>query len=118
MIEKYDFGMILIEGKEYKKDILLFERSVFPDWWRKEGHHLYAADLEKLLALKPAVLVIGTGYDGIMEVDEDVADYCKKNKIKLVIQKTGDAVKTYDSLVGSKTGKESKKVAGAFHLTC
>ncbi|MEM2909197.1 MAG: MTH938/NDUFAF3 family protein [Candidatus Bilamarchaeaceae archaeon] len=111
MIEKYDFGVIVINGKEYKKDVLLFEDKVFPNWWRKEGHHLYLADLEKILKLNPTILVIGTGYSGVMVVDNEVGQYCKEEGIKLIMEKTGEAVKAYNSMLG-------KSVAGALHLTC
>ena len=111
MIESYSFGRITIDGKSYTNDVIIFPDHIQADWWRLEGHKLQAADLEGVFKEKPEILVVGTGHDGVMEVQQEVRDFCKKNRIRLVEAITADAVKQYNKLAGPG-------VIGAFHLTC
>jgi hypothetical protein len=112
MIESYDFGQIIIKGRKYTRDILIFPDNVKDGWWRKEGHKLSLEDLKEVFEAKPEVLVIGTGYSGLMKVPKDVKDYAKSKNIKLIIENTRQACQTYNRL------HKSKKVVAAFHLTC
>jgi hypothetical protein len=111
MIEKYSFGMIVIDGKTYDRDVKLLSTGVKPEWWRLEGHRLQLADMQDALDPKPKTIIVGMGHDGCMSVDDEVREYCKKNKIRLIELLTGDAVKKYNELAG-------KGVVGLFHLTC
>jgi len=111
VIESYRFGYILVDGKEYDKDVIISQKGVLCPWWREEGHRLCLNDLKSVLKEKPKLLLIGTGHDGCMRVADDVVFYCKKNGIELVIEKTGDAVKTYNK-------RHGKGVVAALHLTC
>jgi len=40
MIEHYSFGRIVIDGKEYTKDLIIYPDKIRANWWRKEGHKL------------------------------------------------------------------------------
>jgi hypothetical protein len=112
MIENYKFGEIKIDGKTYNHDLILFDGKII-DWWRKEGHNVATTDL-KDLPEDFEVLVIGNGASGVCKVPKKTVDYIKKELgVGLVIEMTGDAVKTYNRLAG-----KGKKVVGAFHLTC
>lgn len=115
MIESYDFGVMVIDGKRYTSDVLVFPEKVMDGWWRKEGHRIYIEDLREVLNHKPLpeVLVVGTGYSGLVKVMPEVNDALKERGIKLIAQPTGEAYKTFNELL--KTGKV---VVGAFHLTC
>jgi len=42
MIEKYSFGRMTIDGKEYTKDLMILSGRVRADWWRKKGHPIVA----------------------------------------------------------------------------
>lgn len=68
MIDFYEFGRIKINGKLYFKDLIIFPDGIKENWWRKEGHKLGAEDIEEVIAEKPEVLIVGTGYYGYMEV--------------------------------------------------
>ena len=37
MIEEYSFGQILISGKKYNSDLIIFADHIYDNWWRKEG---------------------------------------------------------------------------------
>ena len=71
-IKAYDFGQITIDGNTFRNDLKIVGGSIVPDWWRIEGHRLLIADIQDILESKPEVLVVGTGYSGLMSVSEQV----------------------------------------------
>jgi len=112
MIDSYDFGRITIDGKRYSTDILVFPDKVKAGWWRKEGRRLQIADLKEVLEAKPEVLVVGTGYSGMMNISPETRNYIESEGIQLIVQKTAEACKTFNHLI------ESRTVVAALHLTC
>lgn len=112
MIESYGFGKMVVDGKKYDSDLIIYHDKVAPDWWRKEGHNLAVEDLTEVLAYGPEILVIGTGNIGMMKLPEVTRKHLADKGIELVAEKTGKAYRSFNEL--SKT----KKVVGAFHLTC
>jgi hypothetical protein len=112
MIDSYDFGRITIDGKRYSTDLLVFPDKVKTDWWRKEGHRFQIADLKEVLEANPEVLVVGTGYWGMMNVPPQTRNYIESEGIELIVQKTAEACQTFNHLI------ESRKVVAALHLTC
>jgi hypothetical protein len=112
MIDSYDFGRITINGKRYSTDLLVFPDKVKTGWWRKEGHRLQITDLKEVLEAKPEVLVVGTGYSGMMNVPPETRKYIESEGIKLIVQKTAEACQTFNQLI------ESRKIVAALHLTC
>lgn len=115
MIDSYKFGEMVINGKKCTSDVIVFPGKVIDGWWRKEGHKVYTEDLEEVLKHepKPEVLILGTGYHGLVEVQQEVSTTLKSHGIKLFAQPTTEAYKKFNELFKSK-----KRIAGAFHLTC
>lgn len=111
-IESYEFGKIKIDGKTYTSDLLVFSDRVHENWWRKEGHTLCLDDLRLVLKNKPEVLIVGSGYNGLMKVPKEVVEKIEKLGIKLIIRPTSEAVSIFNELV------KRKKAAAALHLTC
>ncbi len=112
MIDSYDFGRIVIRGESYTSDVIIYPDRVDPSWWRKEGHRLQLVDIEPVISSRPDLLIIGTGYYGVMKVDKEVEAELKKKGIEYRILRTPEAVELFKSL-----GKE-KRVVAALHLTC
>ncbi len=112
-INSYSFGRTEINGKTYTSDLKIINGQVVPNWWRKDGHHLYPEDIKDILSSECEVLVVGTGAYGVMKIDQAVEDACAQKGIKLEAYKTEEAVKRFNKLSASGV-----KVAGAFHLTC
>jgi len=104
---------MVIDGEKYRRDLVIFPDRVKPNWWREQGHSLALGDIQDILDESPAVLVVGTGYFGIVNVPSEVREYIESRGIEFIAQKTAEAVGTYNRLV-----KDGKKVVGAFHLTC
>lgn len=115
LIDSYDFGSIIVKGRKYTSDVIVFPERVVEGWWRKEGHRLNVEDLKEILNYKPKpeVLVVGTGYYGLVKILPEVENSLKERGIKLVAQPTKEACKTFNTLLSS-----GKQVVGAFHLTC
>ena len=111
MIEDYSFGRIVVDGRAYTHDIIIFHDRIKESWWRLEGHLLQLADIKEVLDTKPSILIVGTGHDAVMKVKPEVRDYCRKSGITLIELWTGEAVKKYNELA-------SPGVVGLFHLTC
>lgn len=91
--------------------IVLPER-VIPDWWRKTGHRLEPADVEEIVAARPACLVVGTGASGLLEVPAETVRLLEGHGIRVVVESTADAVVTYNSL------RADGRTAACLHLTC
>ena len=115
MIDSYEFGVIVIKGKRYTSDVIIFPDRVLDGWWRREGHRLYIEDLKEVFGAEPQpeVLVVGTGYSGLMRVSPRVEETLRGNGIKLIAQPTKQACQTYNELL-----KSGQRVVAAFHLTC
>ncbi len=115
MIESYTFGSIVIEGKRYTSDVIVFPDKVMDGWWRKEGHRLAVEDIETVIKAqpKPEILVVGTGHSGLMKVPLEVQRTLEKKGIKLIAQPTQEAAQTFNRLL-----KHGKRVVAALHLTC
>jgi hypothetical protein len=118
MIDSYDFGVLRIDGKEYHSDVIIYSESprggrrVDGSWWRKEGHRLDRADLERVVKARPEVLVVGTGYYGRMQVPTETREFLKDAGIELCAEPTRQACEKYNQL------EAVRKVAAALHLTC
>jgi len=113
MIESYRFGEIRVDGVRYTSDLIILPSGVKPNWWRREGHRLSLEDLEEVLREKPEILVIGTGYSGLMRVPKELIEHLRAEGIEVMVQRTGEAWKTYNQL-----SREGRRVAAALHLTC
>ena len=112
MIDSYRFGEIVIDGRRYTSDVIIFPHRVRGDWWRREGHQLHPDDLQEALKEPPEVFVVGTGISGMMRVLDETRRLLESQAIQLVAQSTDEACQTYNQL------SVSKRVVAALHLTC
>ena len=112
-IDRYDFGHIDIDGHGHDADVIVFPDHVQERWWRREGHRLAPEDLTSVLAEKPEVLIVGTGYYGRMRVPEESLDALRNAGVAVRIEKTGEAVAEFNRLQ-----REYARIAAALHLTC
>jgi hypothetical protein len=110
MIESY--GAMVVDGTKYTADLILLPGRIKSSWWRKEGHKLALEDIEDLLQQDIEVLVIGTGFFGLMKVSSEVSQAVQSKNIILRIEKTKKAAQIFNEFA------VHKKTGGAFHLTC
>ena len=113
MIEKSEFGSILVDGKRYTTDIIIYpDGRVADNWWRKHGHRLSLADIEGLIAAEPEMIVIGSGVYGRMLPEAGLEEALRARGITLVMDATGNAITRFNDL------QATRRVGGGFHLTC
>ncbi|MFX1283147.1 MAG: Mth938-like domain-containing protein [Promethearchaeota archaeon] len=113
IIKNYTFGTIQINNKSFSNDVIIFPEEVLPNWWRIKGHLLHLEDLQEIIKRKPKVLIIGTGYNGVMKVPMNLTSHLEKLGIKTIVKNSREAVNEYNTLV-----KRNENVAAALHLTC
>ncbi len=112
VIQSYQFGEIVIEGKKYTSDVIIFPHRIDSNWWRKKGHELHPDDIQEIISEKPELLIVGTGDSGLMRVLPETSQHLAAHNIEFIVETTGKACQTYNKLCGSK------KVIAALHLTC
>ena len=120
MIEEYHFGTITINGKTYNHDVEIRWTGEVLDWWRKESHIIDFDDIKRALNHDPEVIIIGTGESGVARVTDRTKKEIESRGIKLIIDVTGEAVKTFNIIKEESEEEKSRqaKVIGLFHLTC
>lgn len=112
MINAYDFGWIVVQGRRYTSDVLIFPDRVRANWWRKEGHVLHIEDITPIIEEMPDVLIVGTGKYGVLIIPAQTRAYIESRGIKLIAEPTDKACELYNNL------SRTQKVIAALHLTC
>jgi hypothetical protein len=114
VINSYSFGCMMIDGKQYTKDLIILpDGTILHPWWRKTGHTLAMSDIQDAIATSPDILVVGTGNPGLMKPEGDLCKALETMGIETRVMPTKEATKEYNALRG-----QGKNVAGCFHLTC
>jgi hypothetical protein len=111
-LEHYSFGRLTIDGKTYTSDVIIYPGRVDSSWWRKEGHYLQVVDLVDVINAKPEVLIIGTGYSGVMVVPKETVSHLESKGIEVHVARSEKAVEMFNKL------QKEKLVIAALHLTC
>jgi hypothetical protein len=112
-VDSYQFGKVIIDGRNYTSDCIILGNTVQADWWRKQGHLLSVEDIETIIAAKPAVLVVGCGASEMMKVSEQTRQTLQKHNIRLEALDTHGAIQKFNELLVAGVN-----VAAALHLTC
>jgi len=111
-IDRYEFGLIIIDGQTFRNDVLIWPGRIKGDWWRREGHLLQLEDVAEALAADPQVLVVGRGEPGKMQVDLELAAYLQDRGVELLAYPTREACRVINDLM------VKRRLAAALHLTC
>ena len=120
MIEEYRFGSITIDGQTYNHDVEVRWTGEVLGWRREKSHVIDIEDIERAMEENPETVIIGTGESGIAKVTENIRDLLKEKGIELIIDKTEQAVKTFNIIKEESEEEEGRqaKIVGLFHLTC
>jgi hypothetical protein len=110
-IDGYEFGRVLVDGEEHRRDVIVLPNRVVGGWWRRSGHALVLEDLDEVLDELPQRLVIGTGADGRVRPDPEALAALRRRGIEVDVLPTGEAVGLFAQLDPTRT-------AAALHLTC
>lgn len=113
MIDTFSFGSMVIDGRGYASDLIIFPNGRVQDSWRRaRGHVLSHRDIEALIASGPETIVAGAGVNGRMRPEPGLADFLLAKKIRLMIAPNPQAVAWYNERHQDHT------VGACFHLTC
>jgi hypothetical protein len=110
-IDHYEFGRIVIDGREETRDLIILPDRVVRNWWRQDGHTLVVDDLSEILDELPSHLVVGTGANGRMQPDPDTIRQLQDRGVTVEALPTSQAVRRFGELDPANT-------AAALHLTC
>jgi hypothetical protein len=114
MIDAYSFGKMTINGKEFRKDLIILpDGSVLSPWIRRSGHRLTMEDLRPVLDRDAEILVIGTGKPGLMRPHATLVQDLQEKGITAMVMSSKKAAEKYNALAD-----DAKEVAACFHLTC
>ena len=113
MIDNYSFGIMVINGKTYTSDLIIYPDGRITDHWRrKSGHKLSSDDIDSLVKSNPEVIVAGMGINGLMKPQPGLEAFLQKKDISLISEPNDNAINIFNTLLSSK------KISACFHLTC
>jgi hypothetical protein len=110
-IDHYEFGRIVVDGRQETKDLIILPGRVVRNWWRHDGHALVLDDLDDVLDELPSHLVVGTGANGRMRPDPETLQQLQNRGLTVEALPTSQAVRRFGELDPANT-------AAALHLTC
>jgi hypothetical protein len=107
------FGSIVIDGKKYTSDLIIYpDGRVATSWRRKRGHRLSSHDINGLIASQPEVIIVGTGVYGLVKPEKDLLKTLQKNGIEFFPARNKKAMELFNEL------SSEKRIGACFHLTC
>ena len=116
-IDKTKFGSITIEGKTFRRDVLIrlggevkkrkkkLSKAVYGTSHvvsLEEAQHVYQEGAERL--------IVGTGQSGLVHLSEEAADYFQRQGCRVELLPTQQAIGAWNKAEGA--------VIGLFHITC
>jgi uncharacterized protein len=107
VVRGYSPGLLRIGQRELTRSVIVSAASLIDDWRPQNIGELAAEDLEPALALRPEVLLLGSGARQVFPPHELLARL-HAARIGVEIMDTGAACRTYNVLVG-----EGRAVAAA-----
>ncbi len=113
IIEDYQFGKITVNGETYTKGDLIVSPEKTRVWYCTDHHRPVLENFAEILEIKPEILIIGTGYYNVMQLDPILTDKLEQKIDKVIISNTKKAVKIYNKL-----SSQNKNIVACLHLTC
>jgi hypothetical protein len=109
-IDHYEFGRIIVDGREETKDLIILPDRVVRNWWRRDGHALVLDDLVEVLEELLSHLDVGTGADGRMRPDPDTILQLEERGVTVETLPTAQAVRRFGA-------RDPAGAAAPLHLT-
>jgi uncharacterized protein len=107
VVRGYRPGLLRVGERELVRSIIVAADTLVDDWRPQRIDELTAADLEPALALRPEVLLLGTGARQVFPPHELLAQLYAA-RVGIEVMDTGAACRTFNVLVG-----EGRAVAAA-----
>ncbi len=113
LIGAFSFGALVIDGKKYSSDLIIYPDGRIADgWWRKSGHRLFAEDIQDLIHSQPDYIIAGTGIYGYVKPYKGLEILLHQKGIVFIAEKNESAIQKYNQKI------VNKRVGACFHLTC
>ena len=113
MIDACSFGLIVINGKKYTSDLVVYpDGHVVDSWYRRSGHRLSSDDILELIESEPKVIIAGTGVSGLVKPEKELEKLLHQKGIKFVPAPNHEAMNLYNEM------SSKKQVGACFHLAC
>jgi hypothetical protein len=116
-IDKFSFGSIIIDGRRYSRDVLIFADGTVK---KRKGsflmfgsHNIKKGEIEEIAQDAPEAIIVGTGTDGKARLAPDVESWAKERNLNLIVQPSEEAIAKLTELM-----EQRKKVAALIHITC
>ena len=110
IVRSYAPGLIRIGDRDYADSVIVNATALIVPWRPRRMADLAAADLEPVLALRPEVLLIGSGERQAFPAPELLAALYAA-RLGFEIMATGAACRTYNVLIA-----EGREVAAALMI--
>ena len=104
------FGLLVYSAIPFPAVDLVIHANGWPSLRGSKAHFVGFAEIEPLLRERPDVLIIGTGYDNMVQVEEEIL---AMSAVQVLPLPTPQAVRRYNEL-----RREGKRVAAIIHSTC
>ena len=101
---------VTVVDRDFHKSILLTPEQVIEDWTVTDAARLTLDDVEKIAALKPELVLLGTGERQVFPPAQVMAAFLRRG-IGIEAMTNGSAARTYSLLAG-----EGRRVVAAFIL--
>ena len=109
-VRKADAGSVTIIDREYARSLLIDAEQVIEDFPPRRVEELDAAAIQKVLALEPAVVLLGTGARITFPPAAVLAEFLKRG-IGLETMDNAAAARTFNVLIG-----EGRRAVAVFLL--
>ncbi|MDE2406597.1 MAG: Mth938-like domain-containing protein [Xanthomonadaceae bacterium] len=103
-----DGGSALVNTRRLTRSFIIAADTLLEDWPLQDARHLQPVDLERLLALAPELLVLGTGPVQVFPPAAALA-HCLQRGVGLEVMDNAAAARTYSILAG-----EGRRVVAGF----
>jgi hypothetical protein len=117
-IESTKFGEVIVDGTKYHQVLVIGDTVKERDTEKLKElydttHIIGDWEIQELLKENPQIVIVGTGQNGAMEVDENFSNEMNKKGIEVIIAKTPEAIETYN-----EKAKGKKRINALIHTTC
>ena len=97
-IRAFEPGRILINDKEYNESVIVTPHELITGWAVPTQEALTASSLHSILAIKPDVLLLGTGAKHHF-IREDIYSELLQHRIGVEVMSTYAACRTFNALL-------------------
>ncbi|KJV36996.1 Mth938-like domain-containing protein [Luteibacter yeojuensis] len=109
-VRRVSASTVTIVDRDFHASLLLTPEQVVEDWPVTDASQMSLADVETIAALKPEIVIVGTGERQVFPPAEVMAGFLRRG-IGVEAMTSGSAARTYSLLSG-----EGRRVLAAFIL--